>query len=116
MTDWMALRDAIAGLDPDTRLAAIHCISRIMGQDSIPRKDALGIIYQIADAAAADRRRRLVGAAGDRRRRTLVGARVSRADAAAYRAAAEAQGQSLYAWVHTALDAAYHAQMHPQQP
>lgn len=111
--DWTALREAIAGLDPDTKLAATHCLSRVLDRDSIPRKDALGIIYQLADAAAADRRRRLAGAASDRRRRILVGARVSRADAAAYRAAAEAQGQSLYAWVHTALDAAYHAQMDP---
>lgn len=111
MADWIALREAINALDPDTRIAALHCLSRVIDHgDSIPRKDALGIIYQLADAAAADRRRRLAGAASDRRRRILVGARVSRADAAAYRAAAEAQDQSLYAWVHAALDAAYHAQ------
>ena len=66
--------------------------------------DAVGLMIRASargtHKAAADRK-------NDKAARILVGARIPRETAERYRAAAAAQGMSLYRWVCTALDTMY---------
>lgn len=82
--------------------AALYSLRRRHVSQAAALEAASNII--LAHARTEDRResdRRTDG-----RRRVLVGARVPRAAADRYRAAAQAEGLSLYAWVVAALEAA----------
>lgn len=60
--------------------------------------------FELIGRLVSSRARTVKQAASDRRGRVLVGARVPRAVADRYRAAAADEGISLYAWVRRALD------------
>lgn len=102
----MAVSRALDRLPVDQRKAALRALRQVTGKAPLVLRvrafEAIGDLIR-AQARANDRRKS--DAKTDATRRTLVGARVPRADADRYRAAAAAEGLSLYAWTVAALNA-----------
>ena len=108
-----AILRALDRLPVDQRRAAARALLRLSGRGPVSRARALDVLGDLIRAQARTNARRTSDARTDSTRRTLVGARVPRADADRYRAAAAAKGVSLYAWVRDALEE--HAQ-DPEDP
>lgn len=100
-----AILRALDRLPADQRRAAARALLRLEGRGPVPRARALEVVGDLVRAQARTNARRVSDARTDSARRTLVGARVPRADAERYRAAAAAEGVSLYAWTVAALNA-----------
>lgn len=98
-----AILRALDRLPADQRRAAARALLRLSGHGPVSRARALEVLGDLVRAQARTNARRVSDARTDSARRTLVGARVPRADADRYRAAAAAEGVSLYAWVAAAL-------------
>lgn len=99
-----AILRALDRLPADQRRAAARALLRLSGRGPVSRARALEVLGELVKAQARTNARRTSDARTDSTRRTLVGARVPRADADRYRAAAAAEGVSLYAWVRDALE------------
>lgn len=97
---------AIQELPEPERKSAVKALARLAGRGPVSRARALDVAEDILIERARNIRKRRSDKDADSRRRVLVGARVLRADAAKYRAAAEEEGVSMYAWVIAALEAA----------
>lgn len=100
-----AILRALDRLPADQRRAAARALLRLSGRGPVSRARALEVLGDLVKAQARTNARRISDARTDSTRRTLVGARVPRADADRYRAAATAEGVSLYAWTVAALNA-----------
>ena len=100
-----AILRALDRLPADQRRAAARALLRLEGRGPVSRARALEVLGDLIRAQARTNARRVSDARTDSARRTLVGARVPRADADRYRAAAAAEGVSLYAWTVAALNA-----------
>lgn len=100
-----AILRALDRLRADQRRAAARALLRLEGRGPVPRARALEVVGDLIRAQARTDARRTSDARTDSTRRTLIGARVPRADADRYRAAAAAEGVSLYAWTVAALNA-----------
>ena len=94
----------VKNLPVDERKAVKAAIGRIVGRRTIPEARALECITMTVAARARTEARRKSDRETDNRRRVLVGARVPRETAERCKAAAEAEGLSLYAWVTTAIE------------
>lgn len=102
----MAVSRALDRLPVDQRKAALRALRQVTGKAPLVlRVRAFEAIGNLIRAQARTNDRRKSDAKTDATRRTLVGARVPRADADRYRAAAAAEGLSLYAWTVAALNA-----------
>ena len=102
----MAVSRALDRLPVDQRKAALRAFRQVTGKAPLVlRVRAFEAIGDLIRAQARTNDRRKSDAKTDATRRTLVGARVPRADADRYRAAAAAEGLSLYAWTVAALNA-----------
>lgn len=102
----MAVSRALDRLPVDQRKAALRALRQVTGKAPLVlRVRAFEAIGDLIRAQARTNDRRKSDAKTDATRRTLVGARVPRADADRYRAAAAAEGLSLYAWTVAALNA-----------
>lgn len=100
-----AILRALDRLRADQRRAAARALLRLEGRGPVPRARALEVVGDLIRAQARTDARRTSDARTDSTRRTLIGARVPRADADRYRAAAAEKGISLYAWTVAALNA-----------
>ena len=101
----MAVSRALDRLPVDQRKAALRALRQVTGKAPLVlRVRAFEAIGDLIRAQARTNARRASDAKTDPARRTLVGARVPREDADRYRAAAAAEGLSLYAWTRAALD------------
>lgn len=110
-----AILTALDRLPADQRRAAARAMLRLRGSGTVvSRSRALEVVGDMVRAQARTNARRISDARTDAARRVLVGARVPKADADRYRAAAAAAGISLYAWTKAALDA--HADRPPDEP
>ena len=110
----MAVSRALDRLPVDQRKAALRALRQVTGKAPLVlRVRAFEAIGDLIRAQARTNERRKSDAKTDAARRTLVGARVPRADADRYRAAAAAEGLSLYAWTRAALNTRAD---HPPQP
>lgn len=98
-----AILRALDRLPADQRRAAARALLRLEGKGPVPRARALEVLGDLIRAQARTNARRTSDARTDSTRRTLVGARLAREEADRYRAAAAADGVSLYAWVAAAL-------------
>lgn len=102
----MAVSRALDRLPVDQRKAALRALRQVTGKAPLVlRVRAFEAIGDLIRAQARTNDRRKSDAQTDATRRTLVGARVPRADADRYRAAAAAEGLSVYAWTVAALNA-----------
>lgn len=102
----MAVSRALDRLPVDQRKAALRALRQVTGKAPLVlRVRAFEAIGDLIRAQARTNDRRKSDAKTDATRRTLVGARVPRADADRYRAAAAAEELSLYAWTVAALNA-----------
>lgn len=102
----MAVSRALDRLPVDQRKAALRALRQVTGKAPLVlRVRAFEAIGDLIRAQARTNDRRKSDAKTDATRRTLVGARVPRADADRYRAAAAAEGLSFYAWTVAALNA-----------
>lgn len=100
-----AILRALDRLPADQRRAAARALLRLEGRGPVSRARALEVLGDLIRAQARTNARRVSDARTDSARRTLIGARVPRADAERYRAAAADEGVSLYAWTVAALNA-----------
>lgn len=100
-----AILRALDRLPADQRRAAARALLRLEGRGPVSRARALEVLGDLIRAQARTNARRVSNARTDSARRTLVGARIPRADADRYRAAAAAESVSLYAWTVAALNA-----------
>lgn len=100
-----AILRALDRLPADQRRAAARALLRLSGRGPVSRARALEVLGDLVKAQARTNARRVSDARTDSTRRTLIGARVPRADADRYRAAAAEEGVSLYAWTVAALNA-----------
>lgn len=100
-----AILRALDRLPADQRRAAARALLRLSGHGPVSRARALEVLGDLVKAQARTNARRVSDARTDSTRRTLIGARVPRADADRYRAAAAEEGVSLYAWTVAALNA-----------
>ena len=100
-----AILRALDRLPADQRRAAARALLRLEGRGPVSRARALEVLGDLIRAQARTNARRVSDARTDSTRRTLIGARVPRADADRYRAAAAEEGVSLYAWTVAALNA-----------
>lgn len=105
MDKYRRIADTIKALPADERAAAMRSIRYIQRRKSITQAKAVDCVVDIIGARARAEARRKSDRKTDAKRRVLVGARVDRELAERCRAAAEAQGVSLYRWVTDALNA-----------
>lgn len=108
---------ALGRLPIEEQRAARQAMLRLgMGRGkrgTVPRSRAIECAGEIIKTAARGHAKRASDHETDHARRVLVGARVPRAEADRYRAAAAAAGLSLYAWTRAALQRAENRQGPP---
>lgn len=103
------LLEQIDRLPAPDRSAATRALTRIRA-GRISRAASLDMVADLVAAATRSHAKRSSDRRTDHERRCLIGARLPRTAADRYRAAAAAQGVSLYRWVSDALEAAAAAQ------
>ena len=98
--------EIIKNLPADEKRAVKSAIGRVIGRRTITEAKAIDCITMTVTARARTEARRKSDRASDPGRRLTVSARVPRAQAERYKAAAREEGLSLYAWVVNALNTA----------